>query len=464
MVARMTVEQLRNTTLLWIVGLYIIFNAGFMQLRIPPGGSAGVPLGDLALLFALVTINHIRVVPIFARNVFLAPFIIWWGLGISRALLGFGEYGFWSLRDAVHVLESLFLYVGFAFALRPSGVERYFQWLPLVLTIAGIYALFFPFRETLQSFSPSVWAAAGEDRAIFFQYQAFYFIVLWAVAYLLIFRSSGSGLRNLLLAGVLLACTVMFYPARTLYFQIVALALLFIVCRPKAFGKNTIIIACGIIALSLFPFFDLQIASRFGESISLDLIFRHLLSSLGEAHKGVEGSASGVSLRLFWWTQLITEVTSNITSFLFGLGYGFPLVHFTTYEVDIREPHNSYVSIFSRIGIVGLFAFLWIHVLLMRVWVRAYRQCGRLRWIVGQDRLLVVLAYFVMIWILAFTEDGFEKPYITIPYYFSWGVLLGFARHLREGKYVPLSAENRRAGRSSMPQHLGSGPASSVDR
>ena len=64
----------------------------------------------------------------------------------------------------------------------------------------------------VQSFSPSVWAAAGEDRAIFFQYQAFYFIVLWAVAYLLIFRSSGSGLRNLLLAGF-------FSPAQSCFIQ-----------------------------------------------------------------------------------------------------------------------------------------------------------------------------------------------------------------------------------------------------
>lgn len=436
----MTIARLRDNALLWIFALYLIMNQGFMQVRIPPGGASGVPIGELVLIGALVSINHGKTLPEFARTVFVLPFVLWWGLGLSRALLGFSEYGFWALRDAVHVIESLFVYVGFAFALNPQSTERFFRWIKILMIVAGVYVLFYPFSETLQSFSPQLMAAAGEERALFFQYQGFFCVGLWVAAYLLIFHARGARPGAFLLAGALVAFLVIFFQARTLYLQIFTLSLLFILFKRQAFGKITLIVLLGVTAIAVLPLLNLEIATRFGGALSLEFFTKHFLTTFGEAAKGVEGAAYGTNLRVFWWRDILSDVTGDPLKFLFGLGYGFPLVKFFAYEIQVREPHNSYVSILGRIGTLGVVSFVWMQAVLFARWGAAYRACKRLDWQLGANRLLFLLCFFAIVLLMATTEDGFEKPFFTIPYYFCWGVMLAIARNVKEGVYVPRPA------------------------
>jgi O-antigen ligase len=123
---------------------------------------------------------------------------------------------------------------------------------------------------------------------------------------------------------------------------------------------------------------------------------------------------------------------------VFGMGFGFPLIDFVAHgpgyaeEGQVaREPHNSYVSIVSRLGLIGILTFAWMHVLLLGVWRRTYTMCQRLHWREGQNRLLILMVYCVVIWVAALGEDAFEKPFATIPYYFFWGVVLSMSYRLR---------------------------------
>ena len=446
----MKISDIRNSVLLWIVALYMVLSAGFMQLRLPPTSGAGVPIGEVALLLALATINHGRVLPQFARSVFIAPFLLWWLYGFGRVALSVPEYGFWALRDATHVIESLFLYVGFAVATEPRAIERFYRWLPMILVACAVYALGFPFEETLQEFSPSVTAAAGYKSPILFNYVSYYVVALLGVAYLLLFRPQRSAVWNIVLAGGLLIFTVTVFHYRTLYLLVIAMLLLFGVFRPAAFGKVTAIVLTGLALLAFLPAFGLSFESRFGGEFSLDFIGKHFMSSFGVSQAGVESSASGFYLRIFWWEELFNEVTENFKVLWFGLGHGFPLVDFQTPDgAAVREPHNSYLSILSRLGLVGLIAYVWMQVALVRRWAAIYRQCKTMRWRVGQNRLLIVLCFAVFIWIVAFTEDALEKPVLTIPIYFFWGIVLGLGYNLRRGAYVPAHQETRQVGAAS---------------
>jgi hypothetical protein len=49
---------------------------------------------------------------------------------------------------------------------------------------------------------------------------------------------------------------------------------------------------------------------------------------------------------------------------------------------------------------------------------------GRMHSLEGENRLLILMIFFILVWINAIGEDAFEKPFITIPYYFFWGVVL----------------------------------------
>jgi hypothetical protein len=45
---------------------------------------------------------------------------------------------------------------------------------------------------------------------------------------------------------------------------------------------------------------------------------------------------------------------------------------------------------------------------------------------------MVLMVFFICMWVLAIAEDGFEKPYNVIPFYFFWGIVLGFGLSLSQ--------------------------------
>lgn len=420
--------------LLWIIGLYLILNMGFMQIRIPPVVGGGIPIGEIVLLISLLTVNHVRQLRDLSKTVYLVPFIIWWTLSLSQATLGVSEYGMWALRDASHVIESLFLIVGFAFAVRIQEIDRFFKWIPKILLIATIYGFTYPFRDTLSSISPILVSGAGYDVPLFFNFNTTFPLLLVASAYLLLYED-GKRNRGWLYYPVsilVLGYTVFISQSRTVYLQIAALLSLFFIYRRKLFGKWVIAILLLAIILLAISAFDIQIIGRLGQSVSYDFLIKHFLTIGGVENQGVEGAAAGVDLRLSWWSMLYDQWASNIQTVFFGLGYGLPLTDFYNLEgAIVREPHNSYISVWARLGIIGILAFTWMHILLIKTWLSAYRKCVRLNWQEGIKWLLLMMIFFVLVWTNAIGEDAFEKPFFAIPYYFFWGVTLRFALYLK---------------------------------
>ncbi len=436
----MTLSRFRNSMLLWVVGLYLLLNYGFMQVRFPPVAGGGIPIGELVLIFSLLTINYARSIPRLGATVFLVPFFIWWAFGLSRAFLSVPEYGMWALRDATHVIESLFLLVGFSFAVRAEALARFFDWLPKILIAACIYALGYPFFEILQSWSPMLVGGAGQDVPLLFLYINTAQILLWAVAYIMLFKH-GRGINNkaiFLVAAFLFGYALFLFQARTIYLQVIALFILFLFYRRKLFGKSiagVILLFCLLLAM---PFIGLQIEGRLGQAVSVEFFINHFLAIGGIESEGLIASAGGVSQRLGWWLNLYDRWTSSASTFLFGLGYGFPLIDFgVAHGVAVREPHNSYISILARIGLLGGIVWIWMHILMLRVWQSAYKMCRQMRWRDGENRLLILMAFFIITWVYAIGEDAFEKSFIAIPYYFFWGIVLRFASHLKNGLIGP---------------------------
>jgi hypothetical protein len=427
----MALGRLHNLLIILVISLYLVLNQGFMQLRIPPNVGGGVPIGELALLFSLAITNYFNLLPRLAATVLLTPFLIWWVIGLGRAVAGVPEYGMWALRDATHVIESLFIIVGFVFAARPGAIDGLNRWLPAVLAVVCIYALGVPFAEELQAVSPHVTAGAGYETPVFFEYNSTSGLLLVAAVYLLIFRgrSEVSNIAATVGAALIIGYSVALFQQRTLYLQLLAIIGLFLLFRRDLVRRYLIarwvVVACiltgGLILVSLI---GLQIQGRLGV-VSFGFLAEHILAIGGVKSSGLEGAAGGVNLRIEWWLDLYERWTASIGNFLFGLGYGFPLTDFVGTRVEeVREPHNSYISILARIGLVGGIAFVWMQVLLLRTWQRTYRMCSQLRWQEGKNMLLIFMVFFSIVLVRALGEPAFEKPFFTIPYYFFWGVVL----------------------------------------
>jgi O-Antigen ligase len=427
-----TLGNFRNNLLLLVISLYLLLNVGFMQVRIPPTAGSGIPIGELLLLFSLITINYDTLLPRMSVVIPLLPFMIWWALGLGCVLMAVPEYGFWSFRDANHVIESLFLVVGFAFAKHLQMLERFFSWLKNTLIFVCIYAVGYPFKEILQPLSPKFTAGAGYEVPLLFNYTETSSIVLLAVGYYLLPASSRVIIQPVVryfTATFLLGFTMFMFQARTIYLQITAISLLFVCYRRRSFNRVIMIILVLFGFVVIMPTIGLHIKGRMRE-VSLEFFIDHFLAIAGVENEGVEGAARGVPQRLDWWRDLYERWTSNTSTFLFGLGYGFPLINFQQHEgITVREPHNSYISIVARLGLLGGLAFVWIHILLLRVWYHTYRACGRMGWREGENRLLILMIFFILVWVAAIGEDAFEKPYSTIPYYFFWGIVLRMNWH-----------------------------------
>lgn len=433
--AMTTLIGFRNHLLLITIGLYLLLNHGFMQLRIPPTAEGGIPIGELVLLLSLMSINYDILIPRIASVIPLLALIIWWILGFSSILVSVPNYGFWALRDASHVIESLFLLVGFAFAADLKMLERLFGWLKKGTVFICLYALGYPFAEMLQSLSPKLVAGSGYETSLFFTHASTPQMLLLFASYHLIISSSGLTVKNVsysILAILMLGFAAGIIQGRTIYLQIIAIFLLLAVYCKRAFGRMMLGFCVLLGLITVMSVTGLQLQGRLS-AVSLEFFVNHFLTIGGvEKDEAVRGPAGGVPQRLGWWWDLYERWTADMRSFFFGLGYGFPLVDFRYYgNVVVREPHNSYISIIARLGLSGILAFIWMHILLLQAWYQAYRVCRQVSLQDEQDRLLILLIFFVIIWVNCIGEDAFEKPFFTIPYYFFWGIVLRINWYLR---------------------------------
>lgn len=423
----MSLARLRSESLLFAIAAYMILDIGFMLLRVPPSGSVGVPIGEIiVMLFAATFVFDLHRVPSFAAVAPLVPILLWWSVGFTRAAIGLGEHGIWALRDASHLIDSTFIWIGFVVASVPGFMDRYARWLRLVVLIAAFYSFGYPFRETLGAFMPTVTAPAGYSVPIIFSYTSGTAVSITGAIGFLLDRTRLFGLPPVVLAGAVIVYAIVIFQMRSIYLQLAAIFLFLVVVRPAVFSRALVGMVLGAIALSVVLASGVEITGRLGEKFSFDFLLQHFAAIWGEKGEGaLSGAAGGVGQRLDWWLKIWNNLTADAWSFLFGLGYGIPLTDFKGIGgVTVREPHNSMVSLGARLGLVGLVAFLWTHALLVRKWCELHAYFRRQGDIVWLNTITMMAIYILSVWVFSIGEDAFEKPFGAIPYYFFWGVML----------------------------------------
>jgi hypothetical protein len=420
--------DLKGRILLFLLGGYLILDYAFMQLRVPPTGF-GIPLGELFLVFALLTTNIPVVLGRMGTVVSLIPFLAWWTYGFGRLAFDSLERGFWSFRDATQVIESLYLIVGFSVAGHPANLRRFVRWVPIFLIMAAVYCLGFPMQMTLIAISPKLYGASNEAVAVFGTYGVINTILLLTAFYFLIKQNRNVPRIWLLLAAyACIAFAIIFVQQRTVYLQLVCVILLLLCLRRDALVPMGFALPAVLFALMVITTFDLRVSGRLTEKITMSFLWDHIQAIFGtgaDRNDAVGAAAQGVSLRYSWWEQIYNKVTSDAVSLLSGLGYGIPLTDFFDDRgTSVREPHNSYISVVGRLGLIGMVCWLWVQLELVKAWVKVYHRTRRLAWSKGTEFLLLCIAFSLLLLANAMGEDAMEKPYLAIPYYALWGVCL----------------------------------------
>ena len=281
--------------------------------------------------------------------------VLWWTFGVGRAMFDFSQHGTWALRDAAHVLESLFLLVGFVFAGQPKSFDRFFDWLPKMLVVCVLYGMLYPLRDQLWSLSPTIMSGSGYPAPIFFSMANTPQLLIMAAFYLILFHS------NRLLANVVLVMiigyTVAVFQARTLYLILFAIFAFLAFYRRSTVGNLGILAVLSAFLLALITLVGLHFQGRLGATFSAEFLVAHFLAIFGicdPSFQGVCSAAEGVDQRLQWWTKIYNSMIGDPFSLLLGLGYGLPLTDFhSSTGAQVREPHNSYITVVARTGIIG---------------------------------------------------------------------------------------------------------------
>ena len=425
---------------LWTVAGYLILNAGFEMLRIPPVG-AGIPIGELVLVISLCMVDSIAVLTKMASQVWIVPIFLWWALSLTRSLYDLHVGGAWSFRDASQAIESLFLIVGFWLVNSSANLHYFFRWQRRVLIVAIFYGLLFPFAATLQKYSPSLPGMGTNSAHLFFQITNTPNILVWAACWLLIERGpSRSPVRGReLLAGVLVAFAVAFAQSRTIYLGVLVVGILLFVTRSRLAARWTAMLLLGVLIIGAISVSGIAIKGREHKNISLDFIVSHFEAISGKASSAeTEGAAEGVPQRIGWWWSIYRKMIRSPQKIVFGLGYGIPLTDFRGVGgALVREPHNSYISVIARLGVSGMLVWLLMQGALLYSWGRAYRLAGRMEWFEDRSNLLLLLIFNILVLNTAIGEDGFEKPFYAIPYYLFFGIILRYGRILRRAAFDP---------------------------
>jgi hypothetical protein len=418
---------MRTTILLLLLTGYLVLNQGFMQIRVPP--SDGVPIGELTLICYLAITNIWVVLARMNAVVHLVPFLIWWGCGVGRAVFDTGEYGMWALRDASHVIDSLFVIVGFSFVRRPDDLDRLFRWLAWLLPVLSIYIMVgYPLK--LSTMSPTLPGGSGQPVPLFGIMNTADVVLLWCAMYFILAAPrSGISLKSFIIAAALVAYAVLMLQNRTTYLQLAVMLVFTVLFRKRSVGPFLAFVPIVIVSVLLISTFGLRISGRLSDEVSLSFFADHLAAIFGISSGDddvIAAAASGVGQRLEWWTDIYHRLSADLATLLTGLGYGFPLIPFKANGgIQVREPHNSVISVVARSGLIGLSAWVWMQSELFRCWFRCFRQ---LRHISSdgdmENRLLILLSFLVLVMVGTIGEDNMEKPFFAIPYYFFWGIIV----------------------------------------
>ena len=241
---------------------------------------------------------------------------------------------------------------------------------------------------------------------------------------------------------LIIGYVIAMFQARTNYLVLIAMFGFLVLYRRSSIGNVGFIGYMSVILLLLVGLVGLQFEGRLGASFNFDFLVAHFLAIFGICDASVPGvcsAAEGVGQRLGWWTNIFQRMAQDPFSLLLGLGYGVALTDFYgSSGAAVREPHNSYVTVIARTGIVG--AVCWVLIMLSLVCAAGTRPSCMSRavgWREGENRLLFLMMFFIAMWVLAIGEDGFEKPYNIIPFYFFWGIILRISLLLERGEIGP---------------------------
>jgi O-antigen ligase len=399
-----------------VAGVYLL-DYGFANVGVP--GQVPIPIVDLVALLLMIraaTRPGFRW-PESLPFVLAAAFV---GLTVVRLSVDLPHFGVLAIRDATLGFELAYLFIGY-WAIKEYGLPRVARMLSVIFVVGLAYVSLYPFRDAISSASPLV----GLQRPVplFGTYAGAGIVVTAAFFYFALVRPFGA--RSYVLAAAALPLLAMLQ-SRGLYIAVpMAMALVWTLGRKRA-GTQVrkglaLSVAVGVVVLAVF--FPFAPEGRLGK-VSPSFIVAQI-----QTLSGREGPSSGtITVREEWFSKVMDRVSETPLGWAFGVGLGPDLASgVKTRQVEgqedavlVRKPHDDYLEMFARYGLLGLALFVGM---LGTAFLRVIRGARVAEGLEG-GFLWFAVAQTVVLALIAAAQPLLAFPYGTIPLFLVLGVAL----------------------------------------
>ena len=167
-----------------------------------------------------------------------------------------------------------------------------------------------------------------------------------------------------------------------------------------------LVIGNQLLKLLFYADIDLRrVFKYYSESgISLWFLLDQVSTIFGRDSADFSGSAHGLSYRINLWVRSLSMLLQSPTAIFLGVGFGIPLTDEFLGLLVMREPHNSFVSIITRLGMIGVI------IIMALVWLVS-RQCMRFY----KNEIGHVYTNFAFINLIAILVMALVQPALELP-------------------------------------------------
>jgi O-antigen ligase len=426
---RLGIETWQLITLFCLTG-YVVLNYGFENLNIPFGPLRFLPIGELFMGLALALAIRRHQGPVFRRALHdpaIVCILALLLLTLCHLAVNIPDHGLYALRDSTVSFEALFLLLGLLWANQERNIKLLTKWMMLLFTATALYSFTFPWAQQLQSWS----LISGPFHAVplLGNYQDVAVYLLSGALFCIWVAPSVSNWPRWVLGMLAIAqlAGLALVQSRTMYVGIVLILLLLAFLREtRRMSQFVSTLARGLAALVLLivllSAIGWKVQGRLGpmDLAGLTTEFESIWPSSEESQ-----ALGHESDRRAWYGETWDKLQTSPSNLLLGVGFGLPLIDFMSETGQpIRQPHNSSLNVFGRLGLVGLsiwLLFLWI--VMKRLWSAARQP----RWtgVASSPLSLWLLTFSVLGLLDSMVQPYFEFSHSAVPFFFLLGVGLG---------------------------------------
>ena len=326
---------------------------------------------------------------------------------VFRLIIDIPAFGILAPRDALFAFElwGIFPAIALGTLLDERKIEQYLSYLFLVVII---WFLLYPWRELINAVSPVV--GIQRQVSLFAHNTSAGALIVVPSFFWFIQKKGNKGILGAVVALLIL----LFIQSRGAYLAFILSLLVLLFIRPGMFKNWWKLGVASIIVMLILSLVGGNLTGRIGIPVGIDAVAEQLQTLLGKEGPG----AGSFHHRLTAWPMVIRQVVDEPLGPIIGIGLGtdlfqgFKIAH----GILVRKPHNDFLEIWARLGVIGLLPWISAIFLLFREALKGVRENSRHAW-------LLVLQITLLITSLGQPAMGFA--YITIVWTTLTGLWLG---------------------------------------